>query len=93
MLLEASLFGLGFFNDVDGCRDFAIVHLEKQRFCLLYCVIDDYLHCAIVDVFHMPEKKALGISVLWKQKYATDLSPVLSHLVVLHKGAENGIIC
>jgi hypothetical protein len=93
MLLEASLFGLGFFNDVDGYRDFAIVHLEKQRFCLLYCAIDDYLHCTIIDVFHMPEKKALGLLVLWKQKYAMDLSPVLSHLVILRKGAEYGIIC
>jgi hypothetical protein len=29
MLLETSLFGLGLFNDVDCCRDSAIVYLEK----------------------------------------------------------------
>ena len=64
ILLEASLFCLSFYNNVDCCRDSAIVHPEKERFYLLYCVINDHLQCIIVDVFHMPENKALGILVV-----------------------------
>jgi hypothetical protein len=77
------------------------IHLEKQRFCFLNNVFDDYLHCFVVDVFHMPEKKALGISVVWEHKYATEQEismewgPLicLSNLVAVHKGAEYGILC
>jgi hypothetical protein len=75
MLLEASLWDLGFFeDDMDFCPASIceFIHLEKQRFCFLNNVFEDYLHCFVVDVFHMPEKKALGISVVWEQKYAVD---------------------
>jgi hypothetical protein len=103
MLLEASLWDLGFFeDDMDFCPASIceFIHLEKQRFCFLNDVFEDYLHCIVADVFHMPEKKALGISVVWEHKYATErVSPewgppiCLSSLVALRKGAEHGLIC
>jgi hypothetical protein len=103
MLLEASLWDLGFFeDDMDFCPGSIcqFIHLEKQRFCFLNVVFEDYLHCVVADVFHMPEKKALGISVVWQHKYPTErVSPewgppiCLSSLVALRKGAEHGLIC
>ncbi|GLT57378.1 hypothetical protein SLA2020_303560 [Shorea laevis] len=50
------------------------LHLEKQRFCLLQRQVgeNDYLHCVVVDVFHMTEEKTLQISVAWDQKYSME---------------------
>jgi len=77
MWLEGRLKGITnlFFQDYElhnGIRIPAFLHLEKQRFCFFKRVVDDYLHCVIVDVSHMPEEKTLGISVVWDQKYAME---------------------
>jgi hypothetical protein len=39
-----------------------LLHLEKNRFCILKCIIDDYLHCLVFDVSHTRDK-SLGISI------------------------------
>jgi hypothetical protein len=45
----------------------SLVHLERERFCLLECTLGDYLHCMVVDVSRM-NGGTLGISVAWEHK-------------------------
>ncbi|XP_059437136.1 putative F-box/kelch-repeat protein At2g29810 [Corylus avellana] len=42
----------------------SLVHLERERFCVLECRLDDYLHCMAIDVSRMNDG-TLGISVAW----------------------------
>jgi hypothetical protein len=48
-----------------------LLHLEKNRFCVLECTLADDFHCMVIDVSCMREK-TLGISVAWDQKYGVD---------------------
>jgi len=73
-----------------GCTSLpAFLHLEKQRFCLLQCTLDDSLHCVIADVSRMPDGKTLGIAVAWERKYALErrvnvaLPDIIAYCVVL----------
>lgn len=61
-----------------------LIHLEKQRFCLLQCV-DDYVYCVIVNVSRMSNHNTLDISVVREQKYAMKLgeSPTVSYCAML----------
>ncbi|KAE8008609.1 hypothetical protein FH972_005104 [Carpinus fangiana] len=45
-----------------------LLHLEKHRFCVLECTVDDYLHCLVFDVSRTQDK-SMGISFAWEQKY------------------------
>jgi hypothetical protein len=45
-----------------------LLHLEKRRFCVLECTVDDCLHCLVFDVSHTRDK-SMGISFAWEQKY------------------------
>jgi len=48
-----------------------LLHLEKNRFCVLECTLADDLHCMVIDV-SCTREKTLGISVAWDQKYGVD---------------------
>jgi hypothetical protein len=48
-----------------------LVHLENERFCVLECTLDDYLHCMVIDVSHMHDE-TIGISVAWEHKYKVE---------------------
>jgi hypothetical protein len=48
-----------------------LLHLEKQMFCVLECIVDDYLHCLVIDVYHVRDK-SLSISFALEQKYKVE---------------------
>jgi hypothetical protein len=77
MWLQGCLNGFGrfFFQDYSlwdsdsGYRP-AFIHLEKQRFCLLQRSEDyGYLRYLVIEISRMPNKRTLGISVLWDHKF------------------------
>jgi hypothetical protein len=45
-----------------------LLHLEKHRFCILECTVNDYLHRLVIDDSHTRDK-SLGIFVAWEQEY------------------------
>jgi len=79
--------GVFFFQDygilgAEG-RHPGFLHLEKHKFCLLQCAVDDYLRCVIVEISPMPQTKSLGISVVWDQKYAMEPKKICGSPTVL----------
>jgi hypothetical protein len=60
--LESSSFSHYVLKDGPGLP--GLIHLEKQRFCLLECTIDNYLRCVVIDVSHRLLDKTLGMSVV-----------------------------
>jgi hypothetical protein len=56
---------------IGGPRLPRLLHLEKQRFYVLECTVDDCLHCLVIDVYHVRDK-SLSISFAWEQKYKVE---------------------
>jgi hypothetical protein len=67
----------------------AFIHLENHRFCILRCPLyednDYYIQCDIFDVTHIPEKKSLGVSVVWSHKFKTDEPTAIMEWCLLGK--------
>jgi hypothetical protein len=67
----------------------AFVHLENHRFCILQCPLyednDYYIQCDIFDVTHIPEKKSLGVSVVWSHKFKTNEPTTIMEWCLLGK--------